>query len=214
MISINTSLSIDLTGQLCSESIGFRQFSGFRRTGGLCKGSYPFQRRKILHRRVIRGGDKAGQGIKDMPESRSRKRCNDPQGRDHVCRDRIRLRQPPVSATSPQGRKGSSASPIRISGRSLPSRQRKTDLYIDIQKQRPVWGAVSMSENSLSFRLSLPLIRQSVLKSVGRLVYISIIFILKYRPYPEILISVLIYSRRNGLAYDSESLVFALVYIF
>lgn len=28
MISINTSLSIDLTGQLCSESIGFRQFSG------------------------------------------------------------------------------------------------------------------------------------------------------------------------------------------
>ncbi|MEA4971767.1 MAG: acetyl-CoA hydrolase/transferase C-terminal domain-containing protein [Candidatus Metalachnospira sp.] len=28
MISINTSLSIDLTGQMCSESIGFRQFSG------------------------------------------------------------------------------------------------------------------------------------------------------------------------------------------
>ncbi len=28
MISINTSLSIDLTGQLCSESIGFRQYSG------------------------------------------------------------------------------------------------------------------------------------------------------------------------------------------
>lgn len=28
MISINTSISIDLTGQLCSESIGYRQFSG------------------------------------------------------------------------------------------------------------------------------------------------------------------------------------------
>lgn len=28
MISINTGLSMDLTGQLCSESIGFRQFSG------------------------------------------------------------------------------------------------------------------------------------------------------------------------------------------
>ena len=31
MISINTAISVDLTGQACSESIGFRQFSG---TGG------------------------------------------------------------------------------------------------------------------------------------------------------------------------------------
>ena len=31
MVSVNTALQIDLTGQVCSESLGFRQFSG---TGG------------------------------------------------------------------------------------------------------------------------------------------------------------------------------------
>ena len=52
MVSINTTLQVDLTGQVCSESIGPRQYSG---TGGAFDFSYG-----ALHA-------KAGRGIEEVP---------------------------------------------------------------------------------------------------------------------------------------------------
>ena len=43
MVSVNSALQIDLTGQVCSESLGFRQYSGTGGSYGLCLWSLPFQ---------------------------------------------------------------------------------------------------------------------------------------------------------------------------
>jgi len=58
MVSINTALEIDLTGQICSESIGPRQFSG---TGGASDFAYGAQHSKggrgiIAVRSTAKGG--------------------------------------------------------------------------------------------------------------------------------------------------------------
>lgn len=40
MIAINATLQVDLTGQCCSESLGYRQYSGIGGQGDFCKGAY------------------------------------------------------------------------------------------------------------------------------------------------------------------------------
>ncbi len=96
MISINTSISIDLTGQLCSESIGYRQFSGsggqvdYIRGATLSKGGKSFIAVSSM------ANTKERTCIKNLPQPGTGKHSDHTQSRNYVCSNRIWLRQPPV----------------------------------------------------------------------------------------------------------------------
>lgn len=66
VVAINSALQIDLTGQVCADSIGHRIYSGIGRTDGFHPGCGAFQRRQADHRAGF-----AGDGWKGLAHRRT-----------------------------------------------------------------------------------------------------------------------------------------------
>ena len=120
MVSLNTALEIDLTGQVCSESIGSRQWSGHRRRHRLRLRRLPRPRRQGHHRH-----QRHRQGRHHLPDrapAEARRRgVHLPEHRG-LYHHRVRHRQAPGQDHLPAGGRAYQCGRPRVPGRSCARR--------------------------------------------------------------------------------------------
>ena len=88
MIAINSALQLDLTGQVCSDSVGTYFYSGIGGTGGLFARGIAFQRRQADHRPAINGAQR--RGFPNRANSCSWSRCSNQSWAGSLHHHRIR----------------------------------------------------------------------------------------------------------------------------